>query len=101
MCQHELMLQLPVTSPFRRAQVAAIMLALTGGVASVRAEGCNFASLGEGHVADIIDARSFRLTDGREIRLAGIEPAASDASSPKSGSALSRIAGDQDVILQG
>jgi endonuclease YncB( thermonuclease family) len=95
------MSQPSMTSRVQLALCLAIMLALTVGVASVRAEGCNSASLGEGHVADIIDARSFRLTDGREIRLAGIEPAASDASSPKSGSALSLIAKDQDVILQG
>ena len=77
------------------------MLALTGGVASARAEGCNFAEFGEGHVADIIDARSVRLSDGREIRLAGIEPTASVAQTEKADSTLARIARDQDVILQG
>ena len=34
---------------------------------------CNFASQGEGRVVAIIDARTFRLDDGREVRLAGIE----------------------------
>jgi hypothetical protein len=38
------------------------------------AAGCAFAAQGDGHVAAILDARTFRLRDGREIRLAGIEP---------------------------
>jgi hypothetical protein len=101
MCQHGRMLQPSETSLFRCAQLAAIMLALIAGIASVRAEGCSFAEFGEGHVAEIIDARSFRLTDGREIRLAGIEVAASVAQTTKSDSALARIAKDQDVILAG
>ena len=35
--------------------------------------GCNFASQGDGRVTGVIDARTFRLDDGREVRLAGIE----------------------------
>jgi hypothetical protein len=38
------------------------------------AAGCSFDAQGEGHVAEIIDSRTFRLQDGREVRLAGIEP---------------------------
>ncbi len=76
------------------------MLALVGASAAAHAEGCAFAPLGEGHVAEVIDGRSFRLTDGREIRLEGIELAASDPNA-KSERALSHIVGDQDVILQG
>jgi Staphylococcal nuclease homologue len=72
-------------------------LVLIGASASAQAEGCAFPDLGEGHVAAIIDGRSFRLTDGRDIRLAGIEPAASD----KDTTALSHLVADQDVILQG
>ena len=34
---------------------------------------CQFESQGEGRVAAIVDARSLRLDDGREIRLTGIE----------------------------
>lgn len=37
---------------------------------------CRFEPLGEGRVAAIVDARSLRLDDGREVRLIGIEPAA-------------------------
>ncbi|MHC2276684.1 hypothetical protein ACVME8_003295 [Bradyrhizobium diazoefficiens] len=37
---------------------------------------CQFESQGDGRVAAIVDARSVRLDDGREIRLTGIEPTA-------------------------
>ncbi|WP_426613001.1 thermonuclease family protein [Bradyrhizobium sp. McL0616] len=37
---------------------------------------CQFESQGEGRVAAIVDARSVRLDDGREIRLTGIEATA-------------------------
>jgi endonuclease YncB( thermonuclease family) len=37
---------------------------------------CQFETQGEGRVAAIVDARSVRLDDGREVRLAGIEATA-------------------------
>ncbi|HMH95271.1 MAG TPA: hypothetical protein VK577_01655, partial [Bradyrhizobium sp.] len=37
------------------------------------AAGCAFEPQGEGRVAAVIDSRTFRLQDGREVRLAGIE----------------------------
>ena len=40
------------------------------------AAACSFEPQGEGRVAAVIDARTFRLQDGREVRLAGIEPVA-------------------------
>ncbi|MGL3105947.1 thermonuclease family protein [Bradyrhizobium sp. BR 1432] len=43
---------------------------------SAFASPCQFESQGEGRVAAIVDARSIRLDDGREIRLTGIEPTA-------------------------
>jgi endonuclease YncB( thermonuclease family) len=61
------------------------------------ASGCWFEPQGEGRVAAVIDARSFRLDDGREVRLAGIEPvAAADRQS-----ALSALVGGRDVTLSG
>ena len=36
---------------------------------------CAFEPQGEGRVTAVTDARSFRLEDGRDVRLAGIEPA--------------------------
>ena len=60
---------------------------------------CSFESQGEGRVAAVIDARTFRLDDGREVRLAGIEPAATDKA--KGAAALSAIIGGRDVTLHG
>lgn len=53
--------------------LAATLLAEPGGGARAA---CEFEPQGEGRVAEIVDARSVRLDDGREVRLIGIEPAA-------------------------
>ena len=45
---------------------------LSAGGTSERGD-CAFEPQGEGRVAAVVDGRSFRLDDGREIRLAGIE----------------------------
>jgi endonuclease YncB( thermonuclease family) len=60
---------------------------------------CSFAAQGEGRVASTVDARSLRLTDGREIRLAGIEPVASDALNRSS--ALAALVTGREVTLRG
>jgi endonuclease YncB( thermonuclease family) len=57
---------------------------------------CTFAAQDEGHVAKIVDGRSFRLSDGREIRLAGIELI--DA---RETGALAALIKDKDVTLHG
>jgi len=61
---------------------------------------CMLAEQGDGHVSDIIDARSFRLADGREIKLAGIEapPPEQQAASVRE---LSAVLRDRDVALRG
>jgi endonuclease YncB( thermonuclease family) len=56
---------------------------------------CLFEQIGEGHVAEVNDSRSFRLDDGREIRLAGIEADGIDKR------ALTEILSDRDVTLRG
>ncbi|MDD1537216.1 MULTISPECIES: thermonuclease family protein [unclassified Bradyrhizobium] len=56
---------------------------------------CQFESQGEGRVAAIVDARSFRLDDGREIRLMGIEPMATTKQ------ALVSLLAGRDVRLRG
>ena len=61
------------------------------------AAGCAFEPQGEGRVAAVIDARTFRLDDGREIRLAGIEPIA--AGNADRASALAAIIAGQEVKL--
>ena len=58
----------------QRATIALGAMALLASAAPAAAAGCNFEPQGEGRVAAVIDARSFRLQDGREVRLAGIEP---------------------------
>jgi endonuclease YncB( thermonuclease family) len=65
---------------------------------------CAFEPQGEGRVATIIDARSFQLEDGREIRLAGIEPVTSEkvlAEKSKDGSALAALIAGREVTLRG
>jgi len=47
----------------------------------------------------VIDARTFRLEDGREVRLAGVEPVASEKA--KETSALSAIVAGREVMLRG
>ena len=61
------------------------------------AAGCNFNDQGEGRVAAIVDARSFRLDDGREVKLAGIEM----ADRVKASAALSALLVGRDVTLRG
>ncbi len=73
------------------------MVMAAGGLAL--AQGCAFESQGEGRVAAIVDARSFRLEDGREVILAGIEPAANEG--PKNISALSEAVAGHEVRLSG
>jgi endonuclease YncB( thermonuclease family) len=79
------------------AVVAALGLVPVIAVTPALAAGCAFAPQGEGRVAAIVDARSFRLEDGREIRLAGIEPVTAEKS--KDTSALSAILLGREVTL--
>jgi endonuclease YncB( thermonuclease family) len=86
------------------AQIKALLSALACGfaptmIAIPAMAACAFSAQGEGRVAAIVDARSFRLTDGREIRLAGIEPVAGDALSRTA--ALSALVAGRDVTLRG
>lgn len=54
---------------------------------------------GEGRVAAVIDSRSFRLDDGREIRLAGIEPAFPGTSSAERMRSLATLLAGRKVRL--
>jgi endonuclease YncB( thermonuclease family) len=63
----------------RRATIAlGAMLLVAAAAGPVNAADCSFEPQGEGRVAAVIDLRSFRLQDGREVRLAGIEPVPSE-----------------------
>lgn len=59
------------------------------------AAGCAFELQGEGRVGTVIDNRTFRLEDGREVRLAGIQTVATGAT------ALSALVAGRAVTLHG
>ena len=83
----------------RTALLASLACALTAPAANTAsAAPCAFEAQGDGRVAAIIDARSFRLTDGREIKLAGIEPVSAEAA--KRTAALSSVIAGRDVTLR-
>jgi endonuclease YncB( thermonuclease family) len=97
----------------RCATIALGGLLLAAAVDPAIAAGCWFAPQGEGRVTEIIDARSFRLDDGRDVILAGIEPATTsdankdekpdDKTNTKANrmAALSSIAAGHAVTLRG
>jgi endonuclease YncB( thermonuclease family) len=61
---------------------------------SAIAAGCKFEPQGEGRVAAIIDGRTFRMDDGREVRLAGIEVVTDNTS------ALASLVAGRSVMLR-
>src|ERR1700722_16390675 len=65
------------------------------------AAGCAFEPLGDAGVAVVVDARGFRLEDGREVRLAGIEPAAGGKTNANPAAALAAIVAGREVTLSG
>jgi endonuclease YncB( thermonuclease family) len=81
----------------RRLVAAALSILVTA--TSAHAGACAFETQGDGHVTEIIDGRSFRLGDGREIRLAGIELVDTDKTAR--GATLSALVRDKDVSLHG
>jgi endonuclease YncB( thermonuclease family) len=83
---------------FRGTCAAAVVLgaiASTSTGAALAAPACSFEPQGEGRVSAIIDARSFRTDDGREVRLAGIEAMGAGTST------LSALIAGRDVALRG
>ena len=83
--------------PARPVVVALLALGLRPALA-----GCDFAVIGQGHVTAVIDARTFRLSDGQQIRLAGVElPGTAAAAAPQDRTALEKLLLDRDVILRG
>jgi hypothetical protein len=94
-----------VTTELERVPGAAIALCAFVFAATapepVLAASCSFEPQGEGRVAAVIDARTFRLEDGREIRLAGIETIMSGRAATNAAPALSAIVAGRDVTLTG
>jgi endonuclease YncB( thermonuclease family) len=101
-CEHGVMVSSAATSSARGIAImlCAILSAIASG-GSVRAEGCLLRQQGEGRVADVVDGRSVHLAYGREILLAGIEPAESEATRADRAAALSAVIADHDVTLRG
>jgi endonuclease YncB( thermonuclease family) len=99
------MLSIATRPQSQRARGATILLCAIMLVAAAgnpaHAAGCSFTPQGEGRVAAIIDARTFRLDDGREIRLDGIEPVSTEKTKANRSSALSAILVGRDVTLSG
>jgi endonuclease YncB( thermonuclease family) len=91
---------MPVTIPFRATGRAVIplcsVLLVAAAADSAIAAPCSFEPQGEGRVSVVIDARSFRMDDGREVRLAGIETV-----TPDSGAALGALVAGRSVTLRG
>jgi endonuclease YncB( thermonuclease family) len=84
-----------------RAKIALGAILLLAATGPAGAAGCAFEPQGEGRVAAVIDARSFRLQDGREVRLAGIEPISSEKVAANRAPALAAILAGREVKLRG
>src|SRR4051794_22249848 len=69
----------PVGFLFGTAAWCCGLLIAAAATDSANAAGCRFENQGEGHVSAVIDSRTFRLDDGREVRLAGIETLTKEA----------------------
>jgi endonuclease YncB( thermonuclease family) len=90
------------TSRYVKPAAAALSLGLviaTSAGGPANAAGCAFEPQGEGRVTAVLDARSFRLDDGREVLLAGIEPVATEKTDRTA--ALAAIIAGHDVTLHG
>jgi endonuclease YncB( thermonuclease family) len=91
----------------RRAAIAltslliAAALVIAAAIAPAVAAGCAFAPQGEGRVTEVIDGRSFRLDDGRDVSLIGIEPVVSTDSTASRTAALAAIVAGHEVTLRG
>ena len=92
---HELKLRPNATSPglvTQRLHLIAAFLLAAGHTAF--AAPCQFEAQGEGRVAAIVDTRSVRLDDGREVRLTGIEATVTTKQ------ALTSLLAGRDVTLR-
>jgi endonuclease YncB( thermonuclease family) len=104
------MLLSAITNPPRcalRATIELLRLALAASLItaaasdSAAAAGCAFPPQGEGRVAEVIDARSFHMDDGRDVSLIGIEPVAVTDAKASRTAALAAIIAGHDVTLRG
>ena len=64
---------IPVERLWQLVTAALAMLCVAGGPQRALASACRIAAQGDGTVTEVMDARTLRLHDGRELRLTGIE----------------------------
>jgi endonuclease YncB( thermonuclease family) len=88
------------SNPVRELVALATMTIVAAGNPAAAAP-CALEPQGEGRVTAVIDARSFRLEDGREVRLAGIEPAGAERSTAEFVRALASVLAGHEVRLRG
>jgi len=93
-----------ITSPAQllpAAIIAAVLAAPTATFAA-RETPCMGEAAGEGRVATVVDARTLRLQDGREVRLAGVEDTVSGvAARPAQRAALEGLVEGRELTLRG
>jgi endonuclease YncB( thermonuclease family) len=70
------------------------LLVAAAATGSAVAAGCGFEPQGEGRVSTVIDNRTFRLGDGREVRLAGVQAVTTGSA------ALAALIAGRDVALR-
>lgn len=90
---------------FRRALLPAVVIAvgaLAATALAARESPCKGERLDDGRVGTVLDARTLRLQDGREVRLAGVEDAVSGIGAKAAQrSALEKLVAGRDVVLRG
>jgi endonuclease YncB( thermonuclease family) len=85
------------TTVMRYGRILLIAATAMAAAPAAAAVGCSFAPQGAGRVSAVIDSRTFRLDDGREVRLAGIEfPTTSSGKD-----ALAALVAGREVTLHG
>ena len=91
----------------RCANILGVTILIAACPARAQIADCRFDVIGTGHVATVIDGRSFTLADGREVKLAGIEVPLpkrlgeeGDAASRAAKAALQSAIAGRDVTLR-
>ena len=97
MCEDRAMQNLLMRIVPAAARILLLASSTILGCGASHAAGCNFEIQGEGRVAAVVDARSLRLDDGREVKLAGIEV----ADRAKATTVLSALLVGHEVTLRG
>jgi endonuclease YncB( thermonuclease family) len=92
-----------MSNQLQSVTISALALAAVVTLAAASAAPCAFELQGEGRVTEVTDARSFRLADGRDVRLGGIEPAfpAEAKATAERQRALTAILAGRDLRLRG